>query len=133
MSTETSDRTGAATVAAEDTASDASFYRAIWRWHFYAGLLVLPFMVWLALTGGIYLFKDEINGLLYGDYRTVLPTGEATLPPSEIVARAGAALGGAAEGGAAAVAREDPEEVLGKPPGKSTKNMVMFGGNVKKC
>ncbi|MCG8596526.1 MAG: PepSY domain-containing protein, partial [Kiloniellales bacterium] len=95
MSTETSDQTGAATVAAEDTASDASLYRAIWRWHFYAGLLVLPFMVWLALTGGIYLFKDEINGLLYGDYRTVSPTGEATLPPSEIVARAGAALGGA--------------------------------------
>ncbi|MBG3849539.1 hypothetical protein I4699_04475, partial [Xanthomonas hortorum pv. carotae] len=27
------------------------FYRAVWRWHFYAGLLVLPFIIWLALTG----------------------------------------------------------------------------------
>ncbi|MEE7567672.1 biotin/lipoyl-binding protein, partial [Xanthomonas sp. Kuri4-3] len=26
-------------------------YRAVWRWHFYAGLLVLPLLAWLALTG----------------------------------------------------------------------------------
>ena len=84
--------------AAADTASDGSLYRAIWRWHFYAGLLVLPFMVWLALTGGVYLFKDEINGLLYADYRTVAPSDRAALPPSEIVARASAALGAPAIG-----------------------------------
>jgi len=31
------------------------FYRAVWRWHFYAGLFVLPFIAWLALTGAVYL------------------------------------------------------------------------------
>ena len=36
-------------------------YRAVWRWHFYAGLLVLPFLMLMALTGGIYLFKAEID------------------------------------------------------------------------
>jgi uncharacterized iron-regulated membrane protein len=27
------------------------FYNLAWRWHFYAGLFVAPFMVLLALTG----------------------------------------------------------------------------------
>ncbi|MFC0632271.1 PepSY-associated TM helix domain-containing protein [Brevundimonas balnearis] len=39
--------------------SDA--YRVVWRWHFYSGLLVLPFLMLLALTGGLYLFKAEID------------------------------------------------------------------------
>ena len=29
----------------------APFYRLIWRWHFYAGLVVAPFLVTLSLTG----------------------------------------------------------------------------------
>lgn len=98
MSTEDLHQTTAAAGAAEDRASDGSLYRAIWRWHFYAGLLILPFMIWLALTGGIYLFKDEINDLLYGDVRSVEPAGGTTLPPSEIVARASAALDGKVTG-----------------------------------
>ena len=28
-----------------------SFYNLAWRWHFYAGLFVAPFMILLALTG----------------------------------------------------------------------------------
>ena len=40
-------------------------YRTVWRWHFYAGLLVLPFLMLMALTGGLYLFKTEIDGLAY--------------------------------------------------------------------
>ena len=28
-----------------------NFYNLAWRWHFYAGLFVAPFMVMLALTG----------------------------------------------------------------------------------
>jgi uncharacterized iron-regulated membrane protein len=28
----------------------ASLYRTIWRWHFYAGLFVLPFILILSLT-----------------------------------------------------------------------------------
>jgi hypothetical protein len=27
------------------------FYRTVWRWHFYAGWLVIPFMLVLATTG----------------------------------------------------------------------------------
>ena len=42
-----------------DTTAPAlsSPYRAVWRWHFYAGLLVLPFLMLMALTGALYLFQ----------------------------------------------------------------------------
>lgn len=29
----------------------ASGYRTLWRWHFYAGLFVMPFLIVLAITG----------------------------------------------------------------------------------
>ena len=43
-------------------------YRAFWRWHFYAGLIALPFLVWLAVTGGLYLFKPELERAIYGNW-----------------------------------------------------------------
>lgn len=38
-----------------------SLYALIWRWHFYAGLLVLPLVLVLASSGAIYLFKPQIE------------------------------------------------------------------------
>lgn len=38
-----------------------SLYRTIWRWHFYAGLFCIPFVITLAITGTIYLFKPQID------------------------------------------------------------------------
>lgn len=38
-----------------------ALYRTIWRWHFYAGLLVLPLVLILSITGSIYLFKPQID------------------------------------------------------------------------
>jgi len=38
-----------------------ALYRAVWRWHFCAGLLALPFLLLLSITGGLYLFKPEIE------------------------------------------------------------------------
>jgi uncharacterized iron-regulated membrane protein len=59
----------------ESAASGVSLYRAIWRWHFFAGLLVIPFLLNLAITGSIYLFKDEINDSLFAYRYDVVPTG----------------------------------------------------------
>lgn len=63
-------------------------YRAIWRWHFYAGLFVIPFMMLLAITGGIYLFDDEIDGLVYGDRLYVEAASTERVPPSTQLAAA---------------------------------------------
>lgn len=52
MST-TAERTGAQ--------SPALTYRIIWRWHFYAGLFCIPFIIWLSVTGAIYLFKPQFE------------------------------------------------------------------------
>ncbi len=71
-----------------------ALYRAVWRWHFYAGLLVLPFMISLAVTGGLYLFKDEIDGIVYRSYLTVAPQPGPTAAPSAIIADALAAVPG---------------------------------------
>lgn len=51
----------------------AHFYRAVWRWHFYAGLFVVPFMVMLSVTGIIYLFKPQLDRLMYHDLMYVSP------------------------------------------------------------
>lgn len=58
----------AAAFAAADTAAPrqaremASItYRGLWRWHFHAGVLCIPFVVILALTGSIFLFKPQID------------------------------------------------------------------------
>ncbi|WP_033919610.1 PepSY-associated TM helix domain-containing protein [Sphingomonas sp. 37zxx] len=75
------------------SASDrrASLYRSVWRWHFYAGLLVLPFLGWLAITGGLYLYKAEIERLVYADWIAVAPA--TPLPAAMLVQRVGAQTG----------------------------------------
>ena len=45
----------------------SSLYRTIWKWHFLASLYVLPFMLMLSITGGIYLFKPQIEEFIYSD------------------------------------------------------------------
>jgi uncharacterized iron-regulated membrane protein len=68
-------------------------YRAIWRWHFYAGLLVLPFLSWLAITGGLYLYKPELERLIYPRLVAVEPAA-APLPLSTILERVRRETGG---------------------------------------
>lgn len=69
-----------------------AFYRLVWKWHFLASLFVLPFMAMLALTGGIYLYKPQIEAWLYAD-RLNVAIGEKVLPYEEQVAAVDAAVG----------------------------------------
>lgn len=43
-----------------------ALYNQIWRWHFYAGVLITPILIVMALTGGIYLLQPQIEDLQYG-------------------------------------------------------------------
>jgi len=38
-----------------------ALYRTIWRWHFYAGVFVIPFILILSVTGAVFLFKPQIE------------------------------------------------------------------------
>jgi uncharacterized iron-regulated membrane protein len=51
-------------------------FRAVWRWHFYAGLFSIPVIVLLCLTGIVYLFKPQLNSLLYSRLLNVAPASQ---------------------------------------------------------
>ena len=57
---------------ARSNTTGGAFYRLIWKWHFLAALYVLPFLAMLSLTGGIYLYKPQIEAWLYADRMSVL-------------------------------------------------------------
>ncbi|UOQ84077.1 PepSY-associated TM helix domain-containing protein [Gracilibacillus salinarum] len=50
-----------------DKRKNANIYKAIWRWHFYAGVFFAPLLIFLTITGGIYLFKPQIEDFIYHD------------------------------------------------------------------
>ncbi len=67
-------------------------YRTLWRWHFYAALFVMPFLVVLAVTGTIYCFQPQIEPLLYPHRLVVTPAASPRLDEDRLLARARAAM-----------------------------------------
>lgn len=55
-----------------------SRYFMTWRWHFYAGLFVIPFLLILSLTGLIMLFDEEIEFARYESILAVEPEHHTT-------------------------------------------------------
>lgn len=71
-----------------------SLYRVIWRWHFFAGLLVLPFLVMMALTGAAYLFKPELDHLIYRKIEDVPARAQPFASSDAVIANVETALNG---------------------------------------
>lgn len=54
----------------------SALYRAVWRWHFFAGILVAPLAAFLAITGAIYIWKPQYEAWRYRNLTTVsIPAG----------------------------------------------------------
>jgi len=70
---------GAASVP--DRPRRTSWFAPFWRWHFYAGFLVLPVLAVLAVTGLIYLFRFQVEPLLHADLMRVEPAADGFLMP----------------------------------------------------
>ena len=68
-------------------------YRTIWRWHFYAGLVCIPFVIWLSLTGTIYLFKPQIEAWLDRRYDRLEVTGATARCEAQVEAALNAVPG----------------------------------------
>lgn len=64
--------------------SPALLYRTLWRWHFYAGLFCLPFILTLAISGTIYLFKPQVELLLDAPYRNLAISGPSSSANEQI-------------------------------------------------
>lgn len=54
------------------------FFRAFWRWHFYASFVVIPIFLMLAVTGLIYLFRFQVEPVLHAELMRIEP------PPASV-------------------------------------------------
>ena len=59
-----------------------NLYGRLWRWHFFAALIVVPFVLWQSVTGTLYLWSEWWMDEVHPELRFVQPTG-AVLPVSE--------------------------------------------------
>jgi len=71
----------------------ARLYRMLWRWHFYAGLFCIPFVITLALTGSAYLFRPQIEDWIDRDLMALQRSGQMATQ-EQIVAAATASVPG---------------------------------------
>ena len=65
-------------------------YLATWRWHFYAGVYVTPFLIVLALTGLAMLYAPQLERVQYSDRLFVTPEGQMTSAEAQLAAVRGA-------------------------------------------
>ncbi|NJN51148.1 MAG: PepSY domain-containing protein [Gammaproteobacteria bacterium] len=61
-------------------------YRAVWRWHFFAGVVVAPLLLILAASGLVMLARAPIETALYGDALTVAPANSRQTPNAQLAA-----------------------------------------------
>ena len=61
-------------------------YRTLWRWHFYAGLFCIPFIISLSVTGAIYLFKPQIDAWVNREFRNLELREKRYSPVEQITA-----------------------------------------------
>ncbi|RYE74868.1 MAG: PepSY domain-containing protein, partial [Oxalobacteraceae bacterium] len=81
-------------------------YRTVWRWHFYAGLVVVPFFIVLALTGMVMLYGNSVETMLGPRHVVAVPTA-----PIALVDQAAAAAA-AVPGGSVTMFVQPPEADL---------------------
>ncbi|KXU82618.1 peptidase [Paraburkholderia monticola] len=110
--TQSAERTRAKTTATSAPSATATGgqahpgYRTLWRWHFYAGLFVMPFLLVLAITGTLYCFQPQIEPLLYRQQMIVAPQAVPRLPDNALLARARAAMPSGAVATTAMITRD---------------------------
>ncbi|MEU8820766.1 PepSY-associated TM helix domain-containing protein [Actinoplanes sp. NPDC048796] len=78
--------------AAPPSRPASSFGPLLLRLHFYAGILVAPFLLVAALTGLAYVFSPQIDRVVYADELVADDPGGATKPMAEQIAAARAAV-----------------------------------------
>jgi uncharacterized iron-regulated membrane protein len=78
--------------AANAAATPTRGYRTLWRWHFYAGLFVMPLLIVLAITGTLYCFQPQIEPLLYPGRLVVTPEDRPRMSEDDLLAHAYAAM-----------------------------------------
>jgi uncharacterized iron-regulated membrane protein len=78
----------------KDAGLARTFYNTAWRWHFYAGLYVAPFLIMLALTGLVMLWSSVLVGRDGEKLYLVEPAGQAVAVSQQADLAANAVPGG---------------------------------------
>lgn len=74
------------------------YHRTVWRWHFYAGLFCIPFVIWLSVTGAIYLFKPQFDRWQDAPYDHLKIDGPIASASAQVDAALAAVPGGFLKG-----------------------------------
>jgi uncharacterized iron-regulated membrane protein len=53
----------------------------LWRWHFFAAFIVIPFVLWQSTTGALYLWSERLMDAIHPELRFVVARG-STMPAS---------------------------------------------------
>lgn len=77
-------------------AASGSLYRVVWRWHFYAGVLVTPVLLVVTITGALYIFRSEVEDAFHARLRFVEPGATRMGPQAQVDAARAAHPGRAA-------------------------------------
>ena len=67
-------------------------YARLWRWHFYAGLIIAPVLIIMSVTGGMYLLQPQIEAAVERVRARLAAGGDAALR-QQIEAELAALLG----------------------------------------
>jgi len=78
------------------TSSATQRYTAAWRWHFFAGIVVIPFLLVLACTGLVMLYYTAVQTPVGAHLFVDAGAGEGTAPMQQLAAAQRALPGGAA-------------------------------------
>jgi len=84
---------GEAQTTPRERRQTASFYRVVWRWHFYAGMIVAPVLMVVAATGAIYVFQAELERLMYPELMFATPSQTRASYDDQLAAAASAGKG----------------------------------------
>ncbi|MEG3175150.1 PepSY domain-containing protein [Sphingomonas sp. RB3P16] len=98
-----------------------AFYNAMWRWHFYAGLFCIPLVIWLSLTGGVYLWRPQVEAWLDRPYDQLASDGPVASPDAQVAAALRAVPGGALR-----------KYVVPEAPGRAVRVLVSRGETVSR-
>jgi uncharacterized iron-regulated membrane protein len=66
-------------------ATKSPLYYFFWRWHFYAGLMVTPIVIIMAITGGLYLLQPQIEGWMYAESLTLAQPYEGSVDHDAVI------------------------------------------------
>src|SRR5262249_22537073 len=63
---------------AKQSGTGDRLYRVVLRCHFYAEMIIAPALIVVAATGAFYIFKDELEAVIYPGVTYVEPAAERT-------------------------------------------------------